>query len=216
MLSFFLDLDGTLYSAETGLWPEIKRRITLFLQVRLGLSPREAESLHAYFVRRYGTTLRGLQSEYPQISPRDYFAFAHNVNLERYLKPAPRLRELLCSLPGQRWVFTNSDAAYAERVLSVLGVRECLHGIIDIFATGLTPKPHPRAYALAREKAGSPPPKCCILVDDLPQNLPPAKKAGWHTVLVGKANSDFADFSIPNIYRISQVLEEKPWNGCLS
>jgi len=216
MLAFFFDLDGTLYPAEIGLWPEIKRRITLFLQLQLGISPHEAESLHNYFVQRYGTTLRGLQNEYPQISPRDYFDFAHHIQVERYLSPDPRLRELLRSLPGQKWVFTNADADYAERVLSVLGIGECFHGVIDIFATGLTPKPHPRAYALAREKAGSPQPECCILVDDLPQNLPPAKKAGWRTVLVGKSQSQFADFSIPSIYQILQILEEEPWHGCLS
>jgi len=197
------------------LWPEIRRRIRLFLQLRLGMSKEEAEALHRYFVSRYGTTLRGLQNEYPQVDPHDYFAFAHDIALERYLKPDPQLHSALCSLPGKRWLFTNADAAHAKRVIAILGVGDCIHGIIDIFATELIPKPNPKAYALARQIAGSPPPECCVLVDDLPQNLPPAKAAGWRTVLIGSTQSPKADIVLPNIYRLARFFTEgKLWSGC--
>lgn len=211
MTVWFLDLDGTLYTDRTGLWPAISQRITRYLQARLGLSEADAWALRRRLVAAYGTTLRGLLAEFPAVAdPEDYFAFTHDLRLTDYLAPDPALREALQRLPGERWVFTNADAPHARRVLALLGVEDLLEGIIDIFATGLWPKPRPEAYRRALAIAGNPLPSATVLVDDRWQNLAGARAAGFRTVWVTReANPEQAreaDAVIEDIYHLPAVV----------
>ncbi len=209
---WFLDLDGTLYTDHTGLWPAISERITLYLQVRLGLPPAEAQALRRRWVETYGTTLRGLLAEHPDVAdPHDYFAFTHDLPLEAYLAPDPRLRRVLTALSGARWVFTNADAAHARRVLALLRVEDVVDGIIDIFATGLWPKPKAEAYRRALAQANAAPPAQAVLVDDRFQNIAGAQRAGWRAIWVTRTpaahHARRADAIIPDIYHLSAAAQ---------
>ncbi len=211
MLMWFLDLDGTLYTDRTGLWPAISARITRYLETRLGLAPETAQALRRRWVAAYGTTLQGLLHETPdRADPHDYFAFTHDLPLEAYLAPNPRLRRTLEALPGPKWVFTNADAAHAHRVLEILGVAEVFEGIIDIFATDLHPKPWESAYRKALALAGNPPPRDAVLVDDRLGNLTAARPVGFRTVWVCReapaAEAHQVDAVIPEIYALPKAL----------
>ncbi len=208
---WLLDLDGTLYTDHTGLWPAISARITRYLEVRLGLSAEVAQALRRRWVEAYGTTLQGLLHERPdRADPHDYFAFTHALPLEAYLAPDPRLRRTLEGLPGPKWVFTNADAAHAGRVLTLLGVGDLFRGIIDLFATDLHPKPWTSAYRKALTLAGNPPPGEAILVDDRLSNLTAARPLGFRTVWVAReaAASDArrVDAVIPEIYALPRAF----------
>ncbi len=208
---WFLDLDGTLYADATGLWAVISHRINLYLQQRLGLSPTAAQQTRQRWMSTYGTTLRGLMAEHPHLAdPAAYFAFAHDVPLGKYLQPDPRLRATLLQLPGTRWLFTNADAPYARRVLRVLGVEDVFAGVVDIFATGLCPKPKPRAYhqalALSDARASE-----AVLVDDRWENAAAAHQEGWYAVWVHPHDAAVArraavDAVIPTIYALPQQV----------
>ncbi len=207
MFVWFLDLDGTLYTDHTGLWPAISARITLYLEMRLGLSSEAAQALRRRWVEAYGTTLQGLLHEMPdRADPHDYFAFAHDLPLEAYLAPDPRLERTLAALPGPKWVFTNADAAHARRVLEILGVAAAFEGIIDIFATDLHPKPWESAYRKALAIAGNPPSGSAVLVDDRLSNLTAAQPLGFRTVWVSRETSATetcpVDAVIPEIYAL--------------
>ena len=211
MPTWFLDLDGTLYTDRTGLWPAISARITRYLEVRLGLSAPAAQALRRRWVETYGTTLQGLLHERPECAdPHDYFAFTHDLPLEAYLAPDPRLQRTLEALPGPKWVFTNADAAHARRVLHILGIATQIRGVIDIFATDLHPKPWESAYRKALALAGSPPPEEVVLVDDRLPNLLAARPLGFQTVWVTRrpdaAAAAQVDAVIPEIYALPQAL----------
>ena len=201
----FFDLDDTLYSPQNGLWLAIRDRMRCYLIERMGLPPEEVDALRQEYFETYGTTLRGLLINHPErIDADDYLAYVHDIPLDEYIQPDPSLRDILLSLPQRKWIFTNSDDRHALRVLNVLGVRDCFEGIIDIRALGYACKPVEDAYLRALALAGETHPGRCILFDDSPRNLAPARSLGFYTILVGHDQPD------PSAYHSVSSLRELP------
>jgi putative hydrolase of the HAD superfamily len=183
--SLYFDLDDTLYPSSSGLWDAIRDRMNLYMQNMIDLPLPEIIRLRQGYLEKYGTTLRGLQAHY-EVDRDEYLAFVHDLPLEKYIHPDPGLHELLLSLPQKRWIFTNSDANHARRVLSILGVEDCFDGIIDIRAIDFACKPEKLAYERALAISGDSDPAQCIIFDDSVRNLAPARELGFYTILVGK------------------------------
>ena len=179
---------------------------------RLALSWEEIPLLRQSYYERYGTTLRGLQQHFP-VDAHDYLAYVHDLPLEDYLQSDPDLRDLLLSLPQNRWIFTNADADHARRVLKVLGVEDCFQGIIDVISLKYVCKPQAEAYNLALKLAGNAKPEQSILLDDSLTNLVGAHQAGMVTVLVGSQEvPSQIDYAIPDMLSLPIILPEL-WNG---
>jgi len=176
------DLDETLYSPQTGLWPLIGERITQFIQDRLGVSPAEAQALRYRYARDYGVTLAGLLKHHA-IDADDYLEYVHRLPLEDYLQPDLALNAMLARLPLPKTILTNADAAHAERVLNHLGIRRHFQRIIDVRALDFIYKPEPEAYRRALALLGAAAPEC-VFIDDLARNLTPAHDLGLVTILV--------------------------------
>lgn len=207
----FFDLDDTLYPAHVGLWEAIRIRMHQYLQHMLGLPDDELIALRQHYFETYGTTLRGLQMNH-QVDAEDFLAYVHDLPLGDYLKPDPVLRRLLLSLPRRRWIFTNSDANHARRVMAALEVTDCFDGIIDIHAIEFFSKPNREAYQLALQRVGETEPGSCVYLDDSIRNLQPAYELGFYTVLVGgNEPHSVARLSIPTIHQLPQALPEL-WN----
>ena len=154
------------------------------LHGRAGWLARSGDSdLRRHYFETYGTTLRGLQKHH-QVDTDDYLAYVHDLPLEEYIQPDPALHALLVSLPQRRFIFTNADAAHARRVMQVLGVADCFERIIDIRAIDFACKPELLAYKRALALAGDPAPQECVLLDDSPTNLAPARQLGFTTVMI--------------------------------
>ncbi len=203
----FFDLDDTLYPPERGVWSQIGLRINRYLVEKVGIPESDAEALRRRYFTKYGTTLNGLRAEH-HVDPQEYYRFVHDIPLEQYLDPDPTLRKMLEAIPQKKFIFSNADRAYIIRVLSVLGITDQFDGIVDIFATDFACKPMEAAYRIAIQKAGSPPVDRCMLVDDLPRNLQPARGLGWITVLVHTRSSDgSAHHQIESIYRLPDLLK---------
>jgi pyrimidine 5'-nucleotidase len=206
--SIFFDLDATLYPESNGLWPAIRVRIDQYMRERMNLPEAEIPKLREYYFRNYGTTLRGLQIHYG-IEARDYLNYVHDLPLHQYLQPDPALRAMLLSLPSDRWIFTNSDRAHAERVMAALGITDCFEGMVDVYTLEPHCKPRPEAYHLALEIAGVTNPQKCGLLDDSPRNLAPAKAMGLFTILIGQnGNHASADRSLANIHDLPEIVPE--------
>jgi putative hydrolase of the HAD superfamily len=206
--SIFFDLDATLYPESNGLWPAIRVRIDQYMRERMNLPEAEIPKLREYYFRNYGTTLRGLQIHYG-IEARDYLNYVHDLPLHQYLQPDPALRAMLLSLPSDRWIFTNSDRAHAERVMAALGITDCFEGMVDVYTLEPHCKPRPEAYHLALEIAGVTKPQKCALLDDSPRNLAPAKAMGLFTILIGQnGNHASADRSLANIHDLPEIVPE--------
>jgi putative hydrolase of the HAD superfamily len=204
----FFDLDDTLYSSSNGLWEAIRGRMTDYLRDPLGFPPEEISNLRQHYFETYGTTLRGLQINH-SVDADDYLAYVHDLPLEDYISPDPKLRSVLASLPQKKWVFTNADANHANRVLCILGLENCFSGIIDVHALGFLCKPEKGAYQRALELTNSTDPTNCVLFEDSLRNLAPAHEAGFITVLVGTDEKHpVADYSVKYLSDLPKVFPE--------
>jgi putative hydrolase of the HAD superfamily len=205
--TIFFDLDDTLYPPQRGVWSEIGRRINRYMVERTGIPESEVDAVRRRYFTEFGTTCNGLVREHG-VDPQEYYRFVHDIPLEKYLAPDHALRRMLQEMPQKKFIFSNADRDYILRVLSVLQVEEYFSGIVDIFSTGFVCKPVESAYRIAMRKAGSPPDRECMLVDDLLRNLPPARSLGWKTVLIHHPCPDGAsDHQIDTIYQLPNLLD---------
>lgn len=206
--TLLLDLDDTLYPANSGLWEAIGERINRFMIEVVGIDPAEASALRQVYFERYGTSLNGLRLHHG-IDPFAYLRFVHNLPLEHYLSPDPGLRRMLQGLSIPPVIFTNADAAHARRVLTVLGVDDLVSQIVDIVALEWVNKPRPEAYRRALELCRQADPGACLVVDDQLRNLLPAAAIGMGTVLVGPTQRvDGIDHAIGRASDLLLVLPE--------
>jgi putative hydrolase of the HAD superfamily len=196
--TIFFDLDETLYPASSGLWMEIRKRINTYLGVRMGFPPDQIEALRDKYFRDYGTTLRGLQANY-KVDMEEYLAFVHDIPLEKYIHPDEELQKVIKALPTRKFIFTNADAAHANRVINVLGLQGMFDGILDVHTIAPYCKPMPESFDMALKTAGSPDPVTCALLDDQARVTKAANSKGIFSILVGKQSTlDDADAAIIN------------------
>ena len=81
--TLFIDLDDTLYPADSGVWKAIRERIDLYVMEKFHLPLEDARVRRQELFLRYGTTMRGLQAEY-QVNEDEYLAFVHDVPLIKF------------------------------------------------------------------------------------------------------------------------------------
>jgi len=179
--NWIFDLDNCLYPASTGLFDLIDERMAAYVQRLLDCPPEEAKRIQKAHFHDHGTTLAGLMKEH-EVDPHDFLLDVHDIPLDR-VQCDERLSRLLPLLPGRRFVFTNGDAPYARRVLDQIGVAEHFDDLHDIHASSYRAKPDPHGYELLCERFGTDP-ATALLVDDMAQNLSPAKALGMTTIWV--------------------------------
>lgn len=186
---WIFDLDNTLYPASTRLFDLIDERMSAYVQRVTGFAYDDARRLQKQYFRDHGTTLAGLMKLH-DVDPHHFLDDVHDIDFSR-VAPDERLAEALLRLPGRRYIFTNGNDAYAERVLKAIGIGDHFHGMVDIHATGYLPKPDPHGYRLLVERFGIDPTRA-VLVEDMAKNLKPAKVLGMTTVWVDNG-SDHGD-----------------------
>jgi putative hydrolase of the HAD superfamily len=179
--NWVFDLDNCLYPASAGLFSLIDERMGAYIQRLLGCGPDEAKRVQKAHFHEHGTTLAGLMKHH-HVDPREFLDDVHAIPLDRVSRNE-RLGRALARLPGRKFVFTNGDAPYAQRVLEAIGVGEHFDELHDIHASSYRPKPDPHGYALLCERFGIDPAHA-LLADDMAQNLVPAKALGMTTVWV--------------------------------
>ncbi|MHB9880512.1 pyrimidine 5'-nucleotidase [Pacificimonas sp. ICDLI1SI03] len=179
--TWLFDMDNTLYPASADLFRHIDERMGAFIAEELGVDRVEARRVQKQFFHAHGTTLRGLMDEHG-VEPRRFLDFVHDIEMDA-LAEDPRVSEGIAALPGRKFVFTNGDVAYAERVLQRLGLAGLFEAIHDIHAMDYRPKPEPQVYAAMCE-ALSIAPERSVFVEDMARNLVPAKALGMTTVWI--------------------------------
>ncbi len=206
----FFDLDETLYPSHSGVWEAIAARINTYMTQHLTMvPPAEIPALRTRLFHEYGTTLRGLKTEY-QIDELDFLRYVHDVPLKDLLAPDPWLRQTLLRYPLRRIIFTNADTHHARRVLDVLGLGDCFEQIIDVLGISPYCKPQPEAFQLALERCGGLRPEECILIDDGRRNITGAREAGLYTIWVGQKGQGHdpdAHATIASIRQLPQALD---------
>jgi putative hydrolase of the HAD superfamily len=201
---WIFDLDNCLYPASTGLFALIDERMGAYIQRLLDCDAVEARRVQKMHFHTHGTTLAGLMKEHG-VDPHDFLDNVHDIALDR-VRPDQRLSTGLARLPGRKFVFTNSDAPYARRVLNAIGVHDHFEHLHDIHASELRPKPDPHGYALLCGRFGIDPVRT-VMVEDMAQNLKPAKALGMTTIWVDNGSErgnhgydpSFVDYRIENV-----------------
>ncbi len=204
------DLDNTLYPPTCGVVERVDALITAFMTERLGMTPHEADALRARYREELGTTLNGLMRDHA-VSPDEYLASVHAIEIEELLAPDAALLAMLRALPYEKVVFTNGSSAHAERVLACLGVRECFAEVYSLERVAYVPKPERAAFeSLLREIEA--PAARCLVIDDRVDNLRTAGALGMRTLLVGCAavpsGIDVAVASIMDLPGVLRSVEE--------
>lgn len=206
--TLLIDLDDTLYPSDSGLWLAIRERMSDYMLQRLHFSWEEIPDLRQRYMETYGTTLRGLQQEC-DVDTEDFLSYVHDLPLHQYISPNPGLREILLSLPQERWIFTNADTSHAQKVLSILLLQDCFNGIIDVRALDFLCKPDEAAYLKALKIIGVENPHHSVMFDDSLRNLTPAHRLGFFTVLVGKKKDHpDVDRSLISLLDLPEVIPE--------
>ena len=209
---WIFDLDNCLYPASAGLFALIDERMGAYIERLMECDAVEAKRIQKAHFHEHGTTLAGLMKDC-NVDPHDFLQDVHAIPLDR-VSPDPRLATGLARLPGRKFVFTNGDAPYARRVLEAIGVHEHFDDLHDIHASELRPKPDPHGYALLCDRFGIDP-KAALLVEDMAQNLQPAKALGMTTVWVDngsergahRAEEGHVDFVIADVGEwLEQIL----------
>ena len=201
---WIFDLDNCLYPASTGLFELIDERMGVFIQQLLDCDPDEAKRVQKAHFHEHGTTLAGLMREH-EVDPHHFLEQVHAIPLDRVSRDE-RLARGLARLPGRKIVFTNGDAPYARRVLDALGIGEKFDELHDIHASELRPKPDEHGYRLLLDRLGIDPARAAM-VEDMAQNLKPAKRLGMTTVWVDNGSErgnhghhpDFIDLTISDV-----------------
>ena len=170
-----------LYPADSGIWPRIDERITLFLVELFGIDGQSARALHKHYYSRHGTTLCGLMQEQLDLTER-FLEFVHDIDRSS-LKPDPVLAREIGRLPGRKLIFTNGSRSHAILTARQLGLDGLFEDAFDIVAAGLTPKPAEGAYDLFFERYGVDP-KAAAMFEDVTRNLAVPKAKGMTTTLV--------------------------------
>ncbi len=181
---FLFDLDNTLYDADRYCFPWMHVHINAYLMRELGLDLEASDQLRRHYWRSYGTTLAGLMRHHT-VDPHQFLDAIHPPALSADVPANPQLRRWLSQLPGPVFVFTNSVASHAWRVLERLGVADLVDDVFDMEVTDYQGKPHSHAYrqvlGLLRVPAWR-----CIFFDDMLANLRTARWLGMHTVHIQK------------------------------
>ena len=179
--TWVFDLDNTLYPPDSGIWPRIDERITLFLVELFGIDGQSARALHKHYYSRHGTTLRGLVEEHVD-QVEHFLEFVHDIDRSG-LEPDPVLAREVGRLPGRKLIFTNGSRSHAILTARQLGLDGLFEDAFDIVAAGLTPKPAEGAYDVFFERCGVDP-LAAAMFEDVTRNLAVPKARGMTTTLV--------------------------------
>ena len=174
--------------------------MTTYMRERMGFPEDQIAHIREKYFLQYGTTLRGLQAHH-EIDTQEYLAFVHDLPLRDYLTPNPTLRSIIASLPTRNLIFTNADIHHAERVLTVLELRDLFDTIVDVNAIAPHCKPMPESFQTAMELAGESDPSKCVMIDDIHRTTRAASQAGLFSILynenftAGEADAHLTDWN---------------------
>lgn len=184
--TWIFDLDNTLYSARDGVFSQISTRMGEFVANHLDLHIDDAKKVQKRLFHQYGTTLCGMMREYG-VDPLNFMQYVHDVDLSA-MPRNPVLAEMLEELPGQKIIYTNASRFHAARVLGHLGLDHLFGTVFDIMAADYHPKPDPTPYQMLVTEHAIDPTRA-IMVEDMAENLLPAKKMGMTTIWIDETDN---------------------------
>ena len=217
MKYLLLDLDGVCYGSHNGYPLEkvfglVSKRMTLFIQEKLGLDEKKAKELQTNYFYKYNTSLNGLMLHHNVIGD-EFLKYVHDIDIS-FMKEDKIMRNELENLNMEKFIFTNGSAEHAQNILTRLGVYDLFgkEKVFDIKDAGYVPKPEAQTFDLMVKKFGINP-KETIYIEDIAKNLSIGFERGCTTVWLindehfGKIDSD-KDYISHKIENLSLFLKE--------
>jgi putative hydrolase of the HAD superfamily len=202
-----IDLDNTLYAADSGVFARMDKRMTAFVAGELGVDHKEADRLRVKYWKEYGTTLRGMMLHHG-MEPEAFLHNVHDINAHEILSEDSELDRALARLPGRKVIHTNGIREHAERILEALGVLHHFERIYDIRFNNYIPKPCKETLAMLIEAEGSTPERT-LVVDDMADNLAVATELGCKTVWISHAAKKGTwDYHLPSFHHLPGKFEQ--------
>ena len=199
-----IDLDNTLYTADSGVFARMDRRMSAYVSRALGVGLDEADQLRRMYWQRYGTTLRGLMLHHG-LEPEPFLHDVHDIDAHELLAADAALDAALTQLPGRKVIHTNGIREHAERVLAALGVRHHFDAVYDIRFNQYIPKPCSETLAALIEGEGVAPSRT-LVVDDMADNLQVARKIGCQTAWISDASVGEWDFQLTTFHALPELV----------
>ena len=217
MKYLLLDLDGVCYGSHNGYPLEkvfglVSKRMTLFIQEKLGLDEKKAKELQTNYFYKYNTSLNGLMLHHNVIGD-EFLKYVHDIDIS-FMKEDKIMRSELENLDMEKFIFTNGSAEHAQNILTRLGIYDLFgkEKVFDIKDAGYVPKPEAQTFDLMVKKFGINP-KETIYIEDIAKNLSIGFERGCTTVWLindehfGKIDSD-KDYISHKIENLSLFLKE--------
>ena len=217
MKYLLLDLDGVCYGSHNGYPLEkvfglVSKRMTLFIQEKLGLDEKKAKELQTNYFYKYNTSLNGLMLHHNVIGD-EFLKYVHDIDIS-FMKEDKIMRNELENLDMEKFIFTNGSAEHAQNILTRLGIYDLFgkEKVFDIKDAGYVPKPEAQTFDLMVKKFGIKP-KETIYIGDIAKNLSIGFERGCTTVWLindehfGKIDSD-KDYISHKIENLSLFLKE--------
>ncbi len=217
MKYLLLDLDGVCYGSHNGYPLEkvfglVSKRMTLFIQEKLGLDEKKAKELQTNYFYKYNTSLNGLMLHHNVIGD-EFLKYVHDIDIS-FMKEDKIMRNELENLDMEKFIFTNGSVEHAQNILTRLGVYDLFgkEKVFDIKDAGYVPKPEAQTFDLMVKKFGINP-KETIYIEDIAKNLSIGFERGCTTVWLindehfGKIDSD-KDYISHKIENLSLFLKE--------
>ncbi len=182
---WLFDLDDTLHDATAASMGELRVAMGEYIVQQLGITQAESNALRTRYWLRYGATLLGLVRHHG-VKPAHFLHHTHLLpGLEARITHHAPDHAALARLPGRKYILTNAPAAYAARVLGVLGIGHLFNGVMsieDMHMFGqLRPKPDARMLRRLAARLQVPPWRC-VLVEDTLVHQKAARRVGMQTV----------------------------------
>lgn len=206
---WIFDLDNTLYSADTHLFPQMDLRMGGFIADLLGIEYAEAKVIQKGYFVKYGTTLSGLMADH-NVDPEHFLDYVHDVDLGP-ISHVPSLAGKISKINGRKLVFTNGSFGHAERILKHLKMDHLFDGLFGVGQSGYIPKPDQRAYDSFVDHFDFDAKKA-VMIDDMARNLTPAHKMGIKTVWL-QTDSQWADIDYSEQHVDHEISCLDAWLG---
>ena len=203
---WIFDLDNTLYSAETGVFEQVDKKMSEYISKKLNVSTTEAKEIQKNYFHEYNTTLNGMIKNH-KIDADEFLEFVHNIDID-FLEKDLKLAEELKKLDVKKIIFTNGSKKHAINVTKRIGIDHYFDDIFDIVESEFIPKPAIEPYKKLVKKHKIDP-KLCVFVEDIARNLKPAYEMGMKTVWIENDEpwaSKFSDSSFVN-YKTNSLSE---------
>ena len=168
---------------------DININMTCYIKRELELSDDDANYLRINYWKRYGSTVRGLVENHG-VSMKNFLSFTHKLSsIAPLIDVQKKVTRVIGTLPGKKYVVTNSPKKYAYEVLKIGNLLRCFDGIYSVedmvVHRTIKCKPARLFWQKMVSRIGCERKKV-VVVDDSLTNLKTAKIAGFTTVWMRK------------------------------